>query len=66
MWSKRKQKNRRAGRTHNVLDVKLRSSQVRAAGRAHGCRRLGVSFATIFGLYLLWRHGDWALEPVRL
>jgi cell division septal protein FtsQ len=58
MWFKRDQnKNRRLHR-HNVLDVKLRSDQVRASRM-----RLGVFlFLTVagpfFGLYLLWRVGE--------
>lgn len=58
MWFKREQnKNRRLHR-HNVLDVKLRSDQVRASRM-----RLGVFlFLTVagpfFGLYLLWRVGE--------
>ena len=62
MWFKRKQgKNRRLHR-HHVLDVKLRSDQV------HACRvRLArisfiVLFGTFFGLYLLWKTGELALN----
>jgi cell division septal protein FtsQ len=62
LWFKRKKRNRRSGRTRNVLDVKLRSSQVRAARTRLAGIFLGVSFATLFGLYLAWRVGDWALD----
>ena len=61
MWFKRKPKNRRLGR-EQVLDVKLRSSQVRAARTRMGAIGLGAVFATVFGLYLLYRTGEWALN----
>lgn len=61
MWFKRKPKNRRLGREH-VLDVKLRSSQVRAARMRLTAIALGAAFATIFGLYLVWRIGECALN----
>ena len=61
MWFKRKPKNRRLGR-EQVLDVKLRSSQVRAARTRLGAISLGALFATVFGLYLLYRSGEWALN----
>jgi cell division septal protein FtsQ len=61
MWLKRKPKNRRLGR-EQVLDVKLRSSQVRAARTRLTAMSLGAVFATVFGLYLLYRAGDWALD----
>ncbi len=61
MWFKRKLKNRRLGR-EQVLDVKLRSSQVRAARARAGAIGLGVMFVALFSLYLLYRTGDWALN----
>jgi cell division protein FtsQ len=61
MWFKRKPKNRRLGR-EQVLDVKLRSSQVRAARTRIGAIGLGAVFATVFGLYLLYRTGEWVLS----
>ncbi len=61
MWFKRKSKNRRLGREH-VLDVKLRSSQVRAGRLRMAAVSLGVVFGTVFALYLLWRTGEWALD----
>lgn len=61
MFFKRKPKNRRLGREY-VLDVKLRSSQVRAARSRLAAIALGVVFAVVFGVYLLWRGGDWALN----
>lgn len=61
MWFKPKRKNRRLGR-EQVLDVKLRSSQVRAARTRMGAIGLGAVFAAVFGLYLLYRTGEWALN----
>jgi cell division septal protein FtsQ len=61
MWFKRKPKNRRLGR-EQVLDVKLRSSQVRAARTRVGAIGLGAVFAVVVGLYLLYRAGGWVLS----
>ncbi len=62
MWLNRKQKNRRLGRAQNVLDVKVRSSQVRAGRLRLGAVALGVAFGTLLSLYLLWQAGEWALN----
>jgi hypothetical protein len=61
MWPKRKPKNRRLGR-EQVLDVKLRSSQVRAARTRMIAVSLGALFGVVFGLYLVYRGGEWALR----
>jgi hypothetical protein len=61
MWPKRKSKNRRLGREF-VLDVKLRSSQVRSARTRMLAVTLGAIFGTVFAVYLLWRTGEWALQ----
>jgi POTRA domain, FtsQ-type len=61
MWFKRQQKNRRLSRRH-VLDVKLRSDQVRATRVRMGVMAVSIPAATVFGLYLLWRTGEWALD----
>src|SRR6516164_9564295 len=61
MWFKRKPKNRRLGREY-VLDVKLRSSQVRAARTRLAAIALAIVFATVLGVYLLWRGSEWALD----
>ncbi|HWX20032.1 MAG TPA: FtsQ-type POTRA domain-containing protein [Candidatus Binatia bacterium] len=61
MWFKRKPRNRRLGREY-VLDVKLRSSQVRAARARMAAIALGALFALVLGLYLIWRGGEWALN----
>ncbi|MDB6064333.1 MAG: putative cell division protein FtsQ [Pedosphaera sp.] len=60
-WLKRKPRNRRLGRDH-VLDVKLRSDQVRATRVRLAAIALGLTFATIFGFYAVWRTGQWALN----
>jgi hypothetical protein len=57
----RKLKNRRLGREY-VLDVKLRSSQIRAARTRVLALAFGVIFGTAFGVYLLWRIGETALN----
>src|SRR5437762_7705447 len=62
MWFSQKQKNRRAGRAHDVLDVKLRSSQVRATRTRLLAVTFGVLFGATFGVYVLWRTGAWALD----
>ncbi len=45
-----------------MLDVKLRSSQARAARTRLAALTLALLFATILGLYLLWRGGEWVLN----
>ena len=61
MWFRRKRKNRRLGR-QELLDVKLRSSQVRAVRTRRTALGLGALFAAVFGLYLLYRVGEWGLN----
>ena len=61
MWFKRGHKNRRLNRGH-VLDVKLRSDQVRATRVRLGLMLLLVPACTVLGLYLLWRTGEWTLD----
>lgn len=61
MFFKREQKNRRLNRRH-VLDVKVRSEQVRSTRMrliTGGCL---LVFGTVFGLYLFWRAGAWTLD----
>jgi len=62
-WRKRKMTNRRLGRAH-VLDVKLRSSQVRAARARRIILALGVCFGTVLGLYAIWCLGEFALNQL--
>jgi cell division protein FtsQ len=61
MWFRREQKNRRLHRGH-VLDVKLRSDRVRATRTRLAALTTGILFGTVFGLYLLWRTGEGALD----
>jgi cell division septal protein FtsQ len=61
MWFKREQKNRRLSRGH-VLDVKLRSDQVRAGRMRLATAAFALIFGTVFGLYLFWRAGEWTLN----
>src|SRR6187455_3666578 len=63
MWLGRKPKNRRLDRGH-VLDVKLRSDQVRASRVRLGALTFGVLFGTVFGFYVLWLAGAWALDKL--
>lgn len=60
-WFRSKPKNRRIVRMH-VLDVKLRSDQVRATRMRLTAAALGVTFATILGFFLIWRAGEYALD----
>jgi len=59
----RKQKNRRLNRVH-VLDVKLRSDQVRASRLRFGSIAVGVLFGAVFGVYVVWRAGEWMLNQL--
>jgi cell division septal protein FtsQ len=62
MWFKREQnRNRRLHRSH-VLDVKLRSDQVRASRVRIGLVLFLMIAGPFFGLYLLWRVGEVALN----
>jgi cell division septal protein FtsQ len=61
MWFRREKKNRRLSRGH-VLDVKLRSDRVRATRTRLAAVAFSVLFGTVFGLYLFWRAGEWALD----
>lgn len=62
MWFKREQnKNRRLHR-HNVLDVKLRSDQVRATRMRFAMLMVLMVGGTLLSLYLLWRIGETALN----
>jgi cell division septal protein FtsQ len=61
MFRRRKPTNRRLGREY-VLDVKLRSSQVRAARARSITIAAGVLVGLSFGAFLLWRASHWALD----
>ena len=56
-----KPKNRRLEREH-VLDVKLRSGKVRAVRTRFATVALTAVFTVVFGVYLIWRVGGWALD----
>jgi len=60
MFLKRNLKNRRLVRQH-VLDVKLRSSQLRKARLRLLAASLGSVFLLLFGLYVIWRGSDLVL-----
>ena len=61
MFLRSKTKNRRL-KTRHVLDVKLRSEQIRKRRIRFSAIAFAVAFGTIFGLYILWRTGNWALN----
>jgi len=63
MWFRRenKNRNRRLGRGH-VLDVKLRSDQVRSNRIRLVTILCSIGFGTFFGLYLVWRTGELLLD----
>ncbi len=60
-WFRRKPRNRRLG-TEHVLDVKLRSDQVRATRLRYAAVALGLAFVTVFCFYIIWRTSGWALD----
>jgi cell division septal protein FtsQ len=61
-WLQRKPKNRRAPEREHGLDVKLRTSQTRAARM----RKVGMGVAVVFSLavivLVIWRGGEWLLD----
>ena len=61
-WFKQKYQNRRLDRRSVLLDVKLRADQVRSTRMRWGVIAVSVSVGTIFGLYLVWRTGEWAVN----
>jgi cell division protein FtsQ len=61
MWLKRAPKNRRLAREF-VLDVKLRSSQVRARRVRAAAFLLGGLFLTVACVCLAWRATEWGLD----
>src|SRR5689334_9471252 len=63
MWFKPKPKNRRFERD-SVLDVKLRSDQVRAARLRVLGIGLGIVASVAVGVYLLWMVGNLALNKL--
>jgi cell division septal protein FtsQ len=61
-WFARKSRNRRVGHEQHVLDVKLRSDQVRATRLRFGAIGLVLTVATLAGFFLLWKAGTWTLD----
>ncbi len=61
MFFKRRKGNRRFEREH-MLDVKLRTREVRNARVRLAATALAISLGTVAGLYALWRGGEWALN----
>jgi cell division septal protein FtsQ len=63
-WLRRKPKNRRAPEREHGLDVKLRTSQTRAARM----RLVGLVMTVVFSLavvgLVLWRGGKWAMDEL--
>src|SRR5262249_15689965 len=59
----RQPKNRRLDRDH-ILDVKLRSARLRVTRARFAAISFGLLFGTVFGLYLLWRTSQWALNQL--
>ena len=62
MWFNRTPGRNRRLHRHHVLDVKLRSDQVRANRVRLARISFVVLFGTFFGLYLLWKVGELALD----
>jgi cell division septal protein FtsQ len=63
MFFRKRIKNRRLGRQY-VLEVKMRSSQIRATRARMASMAVLVVFATIFAIYVAWRGGDYALNTL--
>ena len=63
MWFKRKARNRRLGREY-VLDVKLRSSKLRATRARMAAVALAVVFASVLGVYGVYRGANWVLNEL--
>jgi hypothetical protein len=61
MWLKRKTKNRRLEREF-LLDVKLRSQQLRAARLRFTGIAVSCLFAVLLTGFVLWRGGEWLLD----
>lgn len=62
MWFRSKPKKNRRLKSQSVLDVKLRSSQVRAARSRMAAVALAIVFTTVLGIYSVWQGGEWALD----
>jgi len=62
MWFKRTPARNRRLHRHQVLEVKMRSDQVRASRVRLARISFLVLFGTLFGLYLFWKTGEVALN----
>jgi cell division septal protein FtsQ len=62
MWFRHRIKNRRSSRSHDVLDVKLRSSQVRSARVRLATIVAGVFLGSLLALYLFCQIGRGVLN----
>lgn len=63
LFLRRKPINRRLGREY-VLDVKLRSSQVRAVRMRRATMVLTALLGAAFGVFVIWLAGHWALNEL--
>ena len=61
-WFGRKSRNRRSSRELRVLDVKLRSDQVRATRLRWAAIAITMLLTTFTGFFLIWKAGGWALD----
>jgi len=61
-WLKRKPKNRRFTERPHLLDVKLRTSQTRAARLRFAGMGLSITFALVVIAFVFWRGGEWLLD----
>jgi cell division septal protein FtsQ len=62
-WFKRNPKNRRLAREY-VLDVKLRSSQIRATRARLAVLAVAIVFGGVLGAYFAWLGGRWAVNQL--
>lgn len=62
MWFDKRAKNRRLNRQEHVLEVKLRSSQVRAQRVRIFTGLMAVFLTIFFGLLIIWHGGAWILN----
>lgn len=61
-WRGRKYKNRRHGRELHVLDVKMRSDQVRANRMRFGAIGIASLAGTLAAFFIIWQAGAFALD----
>ena len=61
MWFKSLNRNRRRS-PGQPLDVKLRVDQLRNDRNRFAFVAISAGLGTVFGLYLLWRGGEWCLD----